>query len=125
MRWLKTLWRWLLGLFRGKRPPPQPALRAERADDIPDQVAPGTVYVVGEGEHHWAAVMLCPCGCGETIQLNLLPDARPRWRVTLHEDGTATLWPSVWRVRGCGSHFFVRRGWVDWCRGGADTPGRP
>ncbi len=117
MKWLTTFWRWLLGLFRRK--PEQPPLRAERVDDVPDSAAPATVYLVGEGEHLWAAVMLCPCGCGETIQLNLLAGTRPRWQATLHDDGTATLWPSVWRVRGCRSHFFVRRGRVEWCRGDA------
>lgn len=117
MKCLKALWRWLTGPFRRRWP--WPVLRVERVPDIPDEVAPATVYLVGEGEYLWAAVLLCPCRCGECIQLNLLPDARPRWQVTVHDDGTATLWPSVWRVRGCRSHFFVRRSTVEWCHGEA------
>ena len=83
---------------------------------MPDQVESGVLYLVGEGPHLWFAAFLCPCGCGEAIQLSLSPDSRPRWGVEEHSDGTVSLSPSVWRVRGCRSHFFLRRGHIAWVR---------
>lgn len=111
MRWLTGLWKWFSGLFRRK---PRP-WATELAGDIPEKARPSTVYLVGEGEYLWFIVFLCPCGCGELVQLNLLPDARPRWSAERHPDGTVTLSPSVWQVAGCRSHFFLRRGRVEWC----------
>jgi hypothetical protein len=49
------------------------------------------------------------------VQLSCLPDARPRWSVIRNADGTVTLHPSVARIRGCQSHFFIRAGKVVWC----------
>ncbi|MER9417949.1 DUF6527 family protein [Mesorhizobium sp. M0306] len=60
--------------------------------------------------------MLCPCGCRRVLHMNLLADERPCWRLTRHDDGTTTLHPSVWRKTDCGSHFWFRRGRVEWCR---------
>jgi hypothetical protein len=44
--------------------------------------------------------------------MNLIPDERPCWQLMRHPDGTATLHPSVWRKKDCGSHFWFRRGRV-------------
>jgi len=84
-------------------------------DEIPESLKASTVYLCGEGEHLWAAAMICPCGCDEVIQLNLLRQARPRWSAQQHQDGTVSLMPSVWRQKGCRSHFFIRHGRVNWC----------
>ncbi|WP_415195487.1 DUF6527 family protein [Rhodopseudomonas sp.] len=59
--------------------------------------------------------MLCPCGCGKILHMNLLPDERPCWQLTVDADGLATLHPSIWRQKDCGSHFWFRRGRVIWC----------
>jgi len=90
--------------------------RSARVEEMPDIVKPLTVYLCGEGEYLWAAAMICPCGCKEVINLNLLKTVRPRWSVHEHPNGTVTLSPSVWRQKGCRSHFFVRKGRIDWCR---------
>jgi hypothetical protein len=63
----------------------------------------------------WFVAMLCPCGCKETLQMSLLHDANPQWKIIEHGDGTITLQPSVWRKVGCRSHFFLRRGLIQWC----------
>ncbi|MBK3405300.1 hypothetical protein H0176_16910 [Methylorubrum populi] len=84
-------------------------------DEEPDTLAPCTVYVVGEDGHRWFAAFDCPCGCGETIKLSLIPGDRPGWRLRDHWDGTASLAPSVWRKVGCKSHFWLRKGKVEWC----------
>lgn len=100
--------------FPRKKPKPY---RSARVEEMPDTVKPLTVYLCGEGEYLWAAAMLCPCGCKEVIQLNLLKTIRPRWSVQEHKDGSVSLRPSIWRQKGCQSHFFVRNGRIDWCRG--------
>jgi hypothetical protein len=108
LKWLKDTF---ASIFR-----PFGTYRVERAEDLPDTCNPNTLYVVGEGGHDWYAAFLCPCGCKETIQLNLQPDSRPLWRLYLHWNGTATLHPSVNRIRGCRSHFWLRKGRIQWCK---------
>lgn len=111
MRWLTRAWAWLKGLFR-REPKPW---ATEAAVDVPEHPRAGVAYLIGEAGHLWFVAFRCPCGCGEIVQLNLLPDARPRWSVERHPDGTVSIMPSVWRVAGCRSHFFLRRGRVEWC----------
>lgn len=98
-----------------RRVPRASVYRARRVEDLPDVLEPFTVYLAGEDGHLWAAALLCPCGCGERIELNLLPQARPHWTAQRLSDGRVTLMPSVWRQKGCKSHFFVRDGRIDWC----------
>ena len=86
-------------------------------EELPDVVDPRTVYVVGEGHHLWFVALVCPCGCGETLQMSLHTEGRPRWRLMRHRDGTVSLRPSVWRRTNCRSHFFLRRGRIEWCEG--------
>ncbi len=73
------------------------------------------VYVLGEGTHLWFVAMTCPCGCKETLQMSLLHDAKPKWKMIEHGDGTISLQPSIWRKVGCQSHFFLRHGLIQWC----------
>lgn len=89
--------------------------RVIRVEEFPDNLKRHKVYLAGEEEHVWAAAMVCPCGCGDIIELNLLKQARPCWQAQLHSDDTVTLSPSVWRQKGCRSHFWVRHGKIDWC----------
>jgi hypothetical protein len=86
-----------------------------RVEEFPDKLERTKVYLAGENDNLWAAAMICPCGCGEVIELNLLKQARPCWSVQEHSDGTVTLAPSVWRQKGCRSHFLLRHGRIDWC----------
>lgn len=102
------LWAWL----RGK----SLLYLITQVNELPDTIKPQTVYVVGENNHTWFAAMLCPCGCQETIQLSLLTTGRPRWTWQKHWNRTVTLHPSVWRQKGCRSHFFIRKGQVTWCK---------
>ena len=109
-RVIQQLADWALGSLRGRRH------KAALVAELPRVLVPGTAYLVGEGEHRWAAALRCPCGCRETIQLNLVPEMRPRWTVTIEQDRTVSLSPSVWRQVGCRSHFVMTRGRVAWCR---------
>lgn len=83
---------------------------------LPKQLKRRTLYVVQEDDFQEQAAMLCPCCCQRVLHVNLLPDERPCWRLTRHDDGTSSLHPSVWRKKDCGSHFWFRRGRVEWCR---------
>jgi|ERR1051326_7849783 len=76
----------------------------------------GKVYVVRSQGHTKWAQFRCPCGCGDVILLNLSASRRPKWIVRRDIFGRATIFPSIWRTEGCRSHFFIRRGKVDWCR---------
>ena len=106
---IQRLLDWALG-WRRKR-----LLRARDAPELPGVLVPGTIYFVGENGYQWAAAFRCPCGCRETIQLNLLPKRRPQWSVNLDKNKAVSLSPSVWRKVGCCSHFVVSHGHIHWC----------
>lgn len=88
--------------------------RARHVPDAPDKLEDGFVYIVGADGYDWSALMCCPGGCGKTLEMNLLPTAKPVWRVTKHEDGVVSLHPSVWLKTGCACHFVLRRGAIRW-----------
>jgi hypothetical protein len=52
---------------------------------------PETLYAIGENGHLWHVSLVCPCWCGATIALNLLPDDSPRWRLYESADGRRCL----------------------------------
>ncbi len=103
--------RQLVGLWHSRKLKPW---RAVRMEEFPDHLEPGKVYLAGEGDNIWAAAMICPCGCGEVIELNLLKQTRPCWSFQEHANGTISLAPSVWRRKGCRSHFYLRGGRIEW-----------
>ena len=80
-----------------------------------DLILPGQLIVVGgKGYQKWA-YMRCPCGCDEVIMLSLSKSSRPRWTVSIDTQGRPTINPSVRQVSGCFSHFWVRKGMIEWC----------
>jgi hypothetical protein len=82
--------------------------------ELPDELSPESIYLQTHLDQPWQAVMVCPCGCGEHIHLNLVRKYRPAWSYKL-EKKTITLSPSINRTAGCRSHFFVRSGRIEWC----------
>ncbi|MFZ5480849.1 MAG: DUF6527 family protein [Myxococcota bacterium] len=68
----------------------------------------GDVALVEKGRVRWV-IMRCPCGCGDDVFINVDPEQGPSWRLRRDEAGI-TLFPSVWRDSGCGSHYIVRKG---------------
>lgn len=120
MWWLLAgFWGWLRSCFVHEKP--ICPLHTRHLEELPDVLDPNDVYVLGEGQHIWFVAMMCPCGCKETLQMSLLHDAKPRWSLTQHDDNTITLRPSVWRKIGCRSHFFLRRGLIQWCHEGTGS----
>lgn len=81
----------------------------------------GVLYIVrGEPTPKWA-VMQCPCGCGEKLQLSLNPTRRPRWSVHRDRLRRVTVDPSVRQTGGCRAHFWIRRGLIEWCPDSGQT----
>ena len=74
-----------------------------------------TVYLVTEDGEPWTVAMLCPCGCSEVLFMSLI-EGSPQWTHECHRNGTVSLHPSIWRVAGCRSHFFLRNGRICWCK---------
>ncbi len=65
--------------------------------------------------------LLCPCGCGHKRQIRFDKNAEPgcRHQIDIDEEGIPTLSASV-RVPstptgGCGAHFFIKNGQIEWC----------
>ena len=100
-----SIWDWFVPPYR----------TAVVAGMLPGRLRRRRLYVVVEDGYEEQASMLCPCGCKRVLHMNLLTDERPCWTLTQHDDGTATLHPSVWRQKDCRSHFWFRRGKVLWC----------
>lgn len=79
----------------------------------PEKLAKGIVYVVGDYGYLWRAIMLCPCGCGDSIYLNLNEETHPAWKV-YKTNGYPTIFPSIDRQKGCKAHFLLIEGKVKW-----------
>ena len=111
MNWVVRSWWWLVDWLG-----PQGSLATEVVENFPDVIEPGRVYLIGGGSVPWSAALLCPCGCSVTIRLSLVKNDLPRWHAKRHFTGKVTLHPSIWRNKGCRSHFFLRRGRIIWAR---------
>jgi hypothetical protein len=61
----------------------------------------------------WACFK-CPCGCNQKIALSLQTERRPSWTVVVDWLQRPTVSPSVHQLAGCLSHFWIRRGNVEW-----------
>lgn len=71
--------------------------------------APGDAVIVERGRPR-LLMLVCPCGCGEELPINLDSRAGPAWRLYRNRRAGMSLFPSVWRESGCESHFIVWRG---------------
>lgn len=110
---IKRLWHW----FSEAITPPR-KVRIIEGYDFPSTLPRRDLILLreeGEDVDNWAVGLRCPCGCGETIELALLPVVVPRWELSIDKKGRPTLSPSVWKKSGCRSHFWLRRGVVQWC----------
>jgi hypothetical protein len=76
-----------------------------RADAVPLLHSPGEAALVHRG-HDRLLVIRCPCGCGDDVLLNLDRAAGAAWGFYQTPRGVS-VFPSVWRDSGCGSHFVI------------------
>jgi hypothetical protein len=70
--------------------------------------APGDAVLIERGRPR-LLLLACPCGCGEQYPINLDDRAGKAWRFYRNRNSALTLFPSVWRDTGCGSHFIIWR----------------
>ena len=127
---------WIVGLFSSEHrqsTPDEPAIRSkppvsfQRIQIVShppknDEIESGGFYCVfTAGNPKWA-LFRCPCKCGSVVTLSLQPVHNPSWVIIKAASGKPTLHPSVWRDKGCLSHFWIREGIVFWC---ADTGTHP
>jgi len=111
--WWTSLWNYL---FRRSRSVDRyHAIYINDDQQLPKKLVIYKVYIIGVPGNEWLAEMLCPCGCGEILFLNLLQEEMPNWKWHVHTDGTLTLSPSIWRQVRCKSHFFLKEGTIEWC----------
>jgi hypothetical protein len=86
---------------------PRIALVADQATAA-QSLAPGVIVVIAAGETLKSLRFLCPCGCAETITINLIARVGKAWNVSFTQHRGLSLWPSVWLNVGCQSHFILR-----------------
>jgi hypothetical protein len=84
-------------------------------DGIPIFPRRHVLYILKDDYKYWLAVMICPCGCNCIIQLNLLPNSNPSWAVDKGINNKISVYPSIFRNRGCKSHFLLKKGRIIWC----------
>lgn len=124
-KWLKELWQ-SPPITEQQKPTPLSSPRVFGSCEIVKSPPPngdipyGKMFVVKPGQEPKWALFKCPCKCGHVITLSLASGRSPRWTVRL-EEGFPTLYPSVRQLNGCLSHFWVKRGRVQWC----DDTGKP
>lgn len=87
----------------------------ETCEDPPESFMPGVCYYLQDDGFPWAVTFLCPCGCRETIMVNLV-GSKPVWKAYIFEGNLIKLRPSIWRESGCKSHFWITHGKVIWAR---------
>jgi hypothetical protein len=113
LNWLRGLgrrWRHAVDRFGPSR-----RLIVVDGDSLPDKLPWRDVVLARDGNEDWCVGLACPCGCGQKIELLVVPEAKPRWDVTTDAKGRPSLRPSVWLQRGCRSHFWLRHGKIEWC----------
>ena len=84
-------------------------------DSLPASLPRRNVVLARDEDGDWCVGMRCPCGCAQTIELMLIREVKPRWDLSVDDKGRPSLNPSVWRQKGCGSHFWLRHGRIQWC----------
>lgn len=91
-------------------------LQVARGEFVPARLPWRGVILVRDGGEDWSVALRCPCGCSRTIELLVVPEAAPRWDLTVNVRGQPTLHPSVWLRDGCRSHFWLRGGRIQWAQ---------
>jgi len=107
--WLIRLVIWFLEWFA-----PDRKVVVLEGDTLPARLPLRDLVLLKDDGEDWSVGLRCPCGCGDTIELLLLPGVKPRWDIDIDEIGRPTVSPSVWKATGCKSHFWVRTGRVVW-----------
>lgn len=86
---------------------PRIAIVADQATAA-QRLAPGVIVVIAAAQTPKMLRFLCPCGCGETITVNLMERVGKAWDMSFTPRRGLSLWPSVSLDMGCQSHFIIR-----------------
>lgn len=110
------MWNWLVGVFARLVSffVPDRKIVVQEGDTLPSTMPLRDLVLLKDDGEEWSVGFRCPCGCGDTIELLLLPDVYPRWDMTVDGRGRPTLTPSIWKATGCKSHFWVSAGKIIW-----------
>ena len=87
----------------------------------PDIIEKNIIYVVGGLKYTKWAYFKCPCGCNDTIMLSLNKHDFPSWSVKQDKFGRASISPSINKLDGCKSHFFIKKGKLKWAYTNRET----
>lgn len=98
---------WRFGYFQYR-------LRVVSDNPANESVKGDSIYVVGGTYYAKWAYLKCPDGCGDTIMLSLSDSKKPSWSISQDDFGRPTLYPSIHKLDGCKSHFWIRDGKVIW-----------
>jgi len=111
--WLWSFWLYLWSLrpWPHRRHEISAIVRVGSRSGIPDK--PGrALYIVGDPPK-WA-ILQCPCGCGDTIDVNLMKSRSPVWQLSF-ANGKPSFHPSLWVPKEkCGAHFWIKDGKIIW-----------
>ena len=118
--------KWIRHLLEKLTWMPPTQIVANVSPDYPETSAlpPGLLLVVGGPGYQKWAYLTCPCGCRQPIMLSLSATRHPNWKVRIDWFNRPTIEPSIWQTDGCCSHFWVKRGRIDWV-GDPGTPQHP
>ena len=84
-------------------------------DSLPDKMPIRSIVVAIEDDEIWCVGLKCPCGCGYTIELPIIKEAKPRWDININSQNQISLFPSVFLKKGCKSHFWIKNGKITLC----------
>lgn len=87
----------------------------ENVQEYPENFEAKIIYLLGKPSQPLLAGLICPCGCGEVIELVLYPAKSPSWKLENVKKNRVTIYPSIRKVSGCKSHFFITEGKIKWC----------
>jgi len=95
----------------------RPTLKAYYTAEHPssEDIQAGVIYIVQHSGFPKWAIFRCPGHEEEIIQLSLMLKRSPTWIVKTDWLDRPTIHPSVRQLDGSYSHFWVKRGCIDWC----------
>lgn len=122
MKIIRKFYSWFLSLFSKKEIEVTEIITKEVSNafsysyevDLPDTIKSKQILIIKDGVEPELLVLKCPCGCNQDIMLNLLKDTKPKWDFDFTSKDEINIYPSIWRNIGCKSHFFIKKGKVDW-----------
>lgn len=106
---LQKLHKWYDKLFKKEK-----QYKYNYVEDVPDELKSDLLYIISNDNFQWQIVMLCPCGCKKILHMPLIKEGHAKWKYEIDKRNRISLHPSVNRIVGCKSHFFVRKGKIIW-----------